>query len=129
MDIQATVDQHWNLQLKSASGEDLYYESGVGTVHVPADSDTGVCRLRTEPRWEFLRSVVPFVAVAVYQGDHMVNEAFVKDFGWARDGDRVALRFVLPVMGEDEYRGDFTYSLAVLGVIRPPYMVSVEDVR
>ena len=129
MDIEASVNRHWNLQFKSASGEDIYYESGIGSVTVPAGDEEPVARIRTEPRWERVRSAVPFVAIEVYSGAGMLREPFIKIFGWTRDEDgHVALRFLLPMLEEPEYTGDFTYSLAVLGEITPPYMVPIGDV-
>jgi hypothetical protein len=129
MDVQGRIDRHWNLQFKSASGDDFYYESGIGSVTVPAGDEEPVCRILTEPRWERLRSVVPFVAVELYSGAGMLRDAFIKTFGWARDEEnRVALRFVLPMLEEPEYAGNFTYTLAVLGELIPPYMVPIGDV-
>ncbi len=128
MDVEASVDKRWNMQFKSAFGEDFYYESGLGSVTVPADATEPFCRLETGPRWESLRSVVPFVAIEVYSGDRMLREPFVKDFGWGLEDRHVTLRFVLPILGEAEYSGDFTYSVAVLGHWIPPYMVPVGDV-
>jgi hypothetical protein len=88
-----------------------------------------VARIRTEPRWERVRSAVPFVAIEVYSGAGMLREPFIKIFGWTRDKEgHVALRFLLPMFEEPEYTGDFTYSLAVLGEITPPYMVPIGDV-
>jgi hypothetical protein len=59
----------------------------------------------------------------------MSREPLIKTFGWGRDEDnRVVLRFLLPMLEEPEYAGEFTFSLAVLGDLIPPYMLPIGDV-
>jgi hypothetical protein len=123
MDVNASAARQASLHFDLPGGEDFYYESGVGTVTVPAHTMSAHGHLRVGPRWESIRYVVPLIAIGQYTGAGLSGDLYVKDFAWAKDEGHVALVFILPIEDASaDYSGSFTYSVAVVGRIVSPIM-------